>query len=548
MARTNGRDAADSTRTPGYVSKDLTAAEHATSGRGTTSHAREMGPYFLVKLAVLALINAFGLFVIYSAWQVSHWGILGSMVAILIVANWVYFSKRMIAAKYLFPGLVFLLVYQLFTMGYTAYISFTNYGTGHNATREDAIAANLAQNENRVPDSPSYPLTVVTGEDGELGFAIIDGDDEVLVGTEEQTFEAAPDATVTDGDVTEVPGYSVLTFGEVLEQQNEITSLRVGFDDVDEGSIRTQDGSTGYLYRSVLTYDEATGAITNTDTGVVYSDNGEGSFEAEDGSTLVVGWRVAVGFDNFTKMFTDSRLSGPFLSVLVWTFVFAFLSVATTFFLGLFFAIVFNHPAVRGRKIIRSLLILPYAFPGFLSGLVWAGLLNRRFGFINQVLLGGAEIPWLTDPWLAKLSVIGANLWLGFPYMFLITTGALQAISSEVYEAAKIDGARAGRVFRSITLPLLMISVAPLLIASFAFNFNNFNLIYFVTEGGPNFPGSPIAVGATDILISMVYSVAIESGTQQYGLASAMSILIFVMVGLISWLGFRQTRKLEEVI
>jgi arabinogalactan oligomer/maltooligosaccharide transport system permease protein len=543
LARMIGRDAAE--RTTGALRPD--PDEPAAAGRGTTSHAREMGPFFLVKLVILAVINALGLFVVFSAWQVGHWGVLAAMVVILVVADWVYFSRRMIAAKYLFPGLVFLLIFQLFTIGFTAYISFTNYGTGHNATREDAVAANLAQNENRVPDSPSYPLTVVTGEDGELGFAIIDEGD-VLVGTAEQPFEEAPDATVADGDVTEVPGYDVLSFGEVLEQQNEITSLRVGFEDVDEGSIRTQDGSTGYLYRSVLTYDEATGAITDTDTGVVYTDNGEGSFEAEDGSTLLVGWRVGVGFENFTKMFTDSRLSGPFLSVLVWTFAFAFLSVATTFFLGLFLAIVFNHPAVRGRRIIRSLLILPYAFPGILAGLVWAGLLNRRFGFINQVLLGGAEIPWLTDPWLAKLSIIGVNLWLGFPYMFIITTGALQAISSDVYEAAKIDGARAGRVFRSITLPLLMISVAPLLIASFAFNFNNFNLIYFVTEGGPNFPGSPIAVGATDILISLVYSVAFESGTQQFGLASAMAIMIFIMVGLISWLGFRQTRKLEEVI
>src|SRR5699024_1608273 len=144
-------------------------------------------------------------------------------------------------------------------------------------------------------------------------------------------------------------------------------------------------------------------------------------FAAEDGSTLRVGWRVPVGFDNFTRMFTDARLSGPFLQVLVWTFAFGVLSVATTSFLGLFFSIVFNHSRVRGRTVIGSLLILPYAFSGFLSGLVWAGLLSRKFGFINQVLLGGAEVPWLTDAWLARLSVIGVNLWLGFPYMFLIT-------------------------------------------------------------------------------------------------------------------------------
>src|SRR5699024_7745679 len=210
----------------------------------------------------------------------------------------------------------------------------------------------------------------------------------------------------------------------------------------------------------------------------------EGSFEAPDGSTLRVGWRVPVGFDNFARMFTDACLSGPFVKVLVWTFAFGALSVATTFFLGLFFALAFNHPKVRGRKIIRSLLILPYAFPGFLSGLVWAGLLNRRFGFINQVLLGGADIPWLTDPWLARLSVIGVNLWLGFPYMFLITTGALQAISTDMYEAARIDGARVWRMFRSITLPLLMISGGPLLIASLAFSIEHVNLVSLRATGG----------------------------------------------------------------
>lgn len=525
---------------------DRPAARTRQGRIGTTSHAREMGRFFLIKLLLMALVNAFGLYILFCAWQIAHWGVFAAMIAIMVVVNWAYFSRRMLASKYLVPGLLFLCVYQLFTMGYTGYVAFTNYGTGHIANKEDAIAANLAQNQHRVEGSAAYPLVVVSdGED--LGFAIID-DGGVQVGTAEEPFQDAPQATTEGSTITSVPGYQILGFDQVLQHQKEITELRVDFQDVDDGSIRTQTGSTGYLYQPVLEYDPAADTMTNTETGVVYTDNGQGSFEASDGSTLRVGWRVPVGFDNFTRMFTDARLSGPFVKVLVWTFAFGALSVATTFFLGLFFALAFNHPRVRGRKIIRSLLILPYAFPGFLSGLVWAGLLNRRFGFINQVLLGGADIPWLTDPWLARLSVIGVNLWLGFPYMFLITTGALQAISTDMYEAARIDGARVWRMFRSITLPLLMISVAPLLIASFAFNFNNFNLIYFVTEGGPNFPGAPIAVGATDILISMVYSVAIESGSTQYGLASAMSIVIFILVGLVSWIGFRQTRKLEEVI
>jgi len=131
--------------------------------------------------------------------------------------------------------------------------------------------------------------------------------------------------------------------------------------------------------------------------------------------------------------------------------------------------------------------------------------------------------------------------------MFLVCTGALQSIPADTIEAARIDGAGAWRIFRSMTLPLLMISVAPLLIASFAFNFNNFTLIYMLTGGGPNFVGTPVVVGHTDILISMVYSVAFESGNKQYGLASALSILIFLVVGLIAYVGFRRTRTLEEI-
>ncbi|MBN9326090.1 MAG: ABC transporter permease subunit, partial [Cellulomonas sp.] len=144
-------------------------------------------------------------------------------------------------------------------------------------------------------------------------------------------------------------------------------------------------------------------------------------------------------------------------------------------------------------------------------------------------------------------SVLMVNLWLGFPYMFLVCTGALQSIPTDIIESARMDGASPFRIFRSMTLPLLMISVAPLLISSFAFNFNNFSLIYMLTGGGPSFTGTPVLIGHTDILISMVYAVAFGSGLKQYGLASAVSILIFIVVGAISWWGFRRTRTLEEL-
>jgi arabinogalactan oligomer/maltooligosaccharide transport system permease protein len=279
----------------------------------------------------------------------------------------------------------------------------------------------------------------------------------------------------------------------------------------------------------------------------VFRPDDEGVFVSEDGSRLSPGWRVAVGLDNYVAMVTGGQLSGPFFQVLAWTFVFAALSVGTTFALGLMLAVVFNDSRVKGRRLYRSLFILPYAFPGFLAVLVWRGMLNQRFGFINDALLGGATVPWLTDPWLAKLSVLGVNLWLGFPYMFIVCTGALQGLSGDIVESARMDGAGPLRVFRSITLPLVLIATGPLLIASFAFNFNNFTLIYMLTGGGPNFPDAGVQVGATDILITMVFATAFEGGARDYGLASAMAIVIFLFVGLISWLGFRRTRQLEEI-
>jgi len=515
--------------------------------RGDSSPARNFSKGFFVKLALVGLIDAIGLYGILTAVAVEQWAIVGFLVVALAAVNWAYFSRRALPAKYLLPGLVFLLVYVVFTAGYTAYVAFTNYGDGHNSTKEDAVAAILAQNEQRLEGSQAYPLTVLTDADGDLALAIV-RDGQALVGTQDDPLSPAEGATVDGDKVTALPDHQVLGFADVAKRQQEIVGLRVPVsDDAADGSLRTQDASTGYVFESVMQYDPAADTMTNTQTGVVYRPNDHGQFEAEDGSTISPGWRVSVGFENFTRAFSDDRLRTAFVEIFLWTFAFAALSVLTTFALGLFLAVVFNDPRVRARKLLRALLILPYAVPAFLSALVWKGMLNTRNGFLNQVLLGGAEIPWLTDPWLAKLSVIGVNLWLGFPYMFIVCTGALQSIPGEVYESARMDGAKPWRIMRSITLPLLMVSVAPLLVASFAFNFNNFALIYMLTGGGPNFVGTPVVVGHTDILISMVYSIAFESGLKQYGFASALSILIFILVGAISWWGFRRTRRLEEL-
>lgn len=518
------------------------------------SHARGwrgLGWGFIAKLVLMALVNALGVTVILAAWGVGSWILLWASVALLVIADVVYFLKRTLPLKYLLPGLVFLFVFQIFTLGYTGYVAFTNYGTGHAGTMQQAVDAALIQAEQRAPDSPEYPLAVVERV-GALGFAIND-DGEVLVGTETDSLTPVDDAQLNEaGTPVEVPGWTVVPRAEILTDQDlqeEVVNLRVPVsDDAEDGSIRTRDGSTGAVYTSSLVWDPEAQTMTDTETGTVYSPDDRGNFVAPDGSTLPTGWYVNVGFENFVRAFTDPALALPLLQVTMWTFAFAILTVLTSFGLGLLFALIYNDPRVRARRTLRTLFILPYAFPAFMSALLWRGMLNSEFGVINDLFFFGADINWLGDPWLARFAVLWVNLWLSYPYWFLVCTGALQSLSGDTLEAATIDGAERWRKFQSIILPLLLVSTAPLAIASFAFNFNNFTIIYMLTGGGPAFQHSPDRLGATDILISAIYKISgVSGGVADYGLASALSIVVFIVIGVISALAFRQTRKLEEI-
>ncbi len=230
--------------------------------------------------------------------------------------------------------------------------------------------------------------------------------------------------------------------------------------------------------------------------------------------------------------------------MLIWNVVFSAATVLLTFLLGMALALLMNDERLKGKGIYRSLLILPYALPIYVTALVWASMFNQDFGLINT--LTGLDINWLGDGTWAKLALLTINLWLGFPYMFIVCTGALQAIPGDVKEAAAIDGASAFRTVRSVIMPLLLVAVGPLLIASFAFNFNNFGLIFLVTEGGP-FEGGQSTVGETDLLITLAYRLAIGGANPDIGFAAAISVFIFILVALMSFLGFRQTKALEDV-
>lgn len=250
-----------------------------------------------------------------------------------------------------------------------------------------------------------------------------------------------------------------------------------------------------------------------------------------------------VGLRNYESILFGQEL-GTFARVFLWTIGWALLSVGLSLAVGLTLALVLNRKTLWGRDIYRTLLIVPWAVPSFITILMWAGLLNSDFGAVNQFLksIGIGALPWLVEGRWARVAVVTANLWLSFPFMMSISLGALQSIPGELYEAASIDGATKTQQFRRITLPLLRSALLPVLISSFAFSFNNFVGIYLLTAGGPAVAGSQ--AGATDILVSYAYKLAFTMS--RYGLACAYSVLIFILIGTLSMVNFRLTGAFKE--
>nr|UAL14613.1 ABC transporter permease subunit [Bacillus paralicheniformis] len=252
-----------------------------------------------------------------------------------------------------------------------------------------------------------------------------------------------------------------------------------------------------------------------------------------------------VGLKTFSEIFTVDIWRSTFLDVLAWTIVWTLVASTLQVGLGILLAVVVNQKEVRFKKFFRTILVLPWAVPGFVTILVFAGLFNDSFGAFNHQILaafGIDPIPWMTNANWTKLALILMQGWLGFPYVFIVTTGVLQSIPDDLYEAATIDGASAFSKFRHITMPLILIAMAPIIITQFTFNFNNFNIIYLFNGGGPAVPGS--TAGGTDILVSWIYKLTMQSS--QYSLAAALTILLSVFVISIALWQFRRTNSFKE--
>lgn len=252
-----------------------------------------------------------------------------------------------------------------------------------------------------------------------------------------------------------------------------------------------------------------------------------------------------VGFKSFVQLFSMKGWSSTFIHVFGWTIVWTILSTLTCFFVGLIFAVFINSQGIRFKPFWRAIFLLPWAVPQFISILIFHDLFNENLGPINDYLnaLHLPGVPWFSNPLVTKILLVTVNIWFGFPYWTMLMSGIMTSINQELYEAADVDGASPFQKFRRITLPTVLFSTAPLLIMSFAGNFNNFNVIYLLTQGGP--PNSNyMYAGSSDILISWMYNMTLNVG--QYNMASVIAFLIFIAMSIVTTWQLRKTRAFRE--
>ena len=459
------------------------------------------------------------------------------------VGLYIFANRRAYAWRYVYPGLAGMGLFVLFPLICTIAIAFTNYSSTNQLTFERAqqvlmdrqYQAGKTFNFGLYPDNEKWRLALTDGESGKNYVS--------------DAFTFGGEQTLKLKEADALPTSERATLRIITQNRQALTQITAELPDESQlvmSSLRQFSG-TRPLY--TLAKD---GKLTNNQSGAVYAPNPDvGFYQAvnADGSwgseKLSPGYTVTTGWKNFMRVFTDEGIQKPFFAIFVWTVVFSVLTVVLTVAVGMVLACVVQWEALKGKAIYRLLLILPYAVPSFISILIFKGLFNQSFGEINMMLSAvfGIRPAWFTDPTTARAMIIIVNTWLGYPYMMILCMGLLKAIPDDLYEASAMDGAGPFQNFFKITFPLLIKPLTPLMIASFAFNFNNFVLILLLTNGGPDRLGTTTPAGYTDLLVSYTYRIAFEGGGgQDFGLAAAIATLIFLLVGALAIVNLKATR------
>ncbi len=479
------------------------------------------------------------LWLVFSLWAAGQPMAAVGILALGASAIYVYGTAQTVAWKYLFPGVAGMLVFVAFPLLYTVQIGFTNYSSSN--LLDEARSRNYLLDQTLADEAHARAFTLhADGKRFRLKLMPEEGSTvekiaEVLVSPPlDLTAATANTAAVPMTPLGSTTLAESLPLRALIQQRDALSALQLQTPD---GKLIRYAGLREFGPIDPLWKAAADGALTQVLTGTVFKPNrSSGFFESAQGERIQPGFKVGIGFANYARMLLDADFRGPFISIFIWTVLFAGLTVLFSTALGMALAVLLEWPALKHRALYRTLLFLPYAVPGFISILVFKGLFNQNFGEINGILdsLLGIRPAWFADPLLAKVMILIVNTWLGYPYIMILCSGLIKAIPADLYEASAIAGAKPLTNFFKITAPLIAKPLTPLLISAFAFNFNNFVLISLLTDGRPDFLNTKLPAGTTDILVSYTYRIAFTDSGQNFGLAAAISTLIFVMVAVMA--------------
>ena len=501
-------------------------------------HAALLAGFVGVSLWLISVMLADGLFPLASA-----------LAAIAVFIAIVYARRRFSPMRWLAIGIALAVLFTVYPLFYTVYLSVTNMGSGHLMSKQQAIDRLEAQTY-LSEDGASFRWTAYQAPDGSYALWLVPQDGSGLLALPGVPLQAV---TPGEGDVghadedgipESIAGYERLPTNRVVAGLAQLSAVEFG---EPPNTVRVRSLREAATLQPKYAYDADQDAMVDQETGVIYRAV-EGTFTADTGEELPIGFIVYVGERNFERFLGNAGFREPLLRMLVWNIAFALLSVVISFAVGLVVTLLFED--LPGKRIIRALLIIPWPIPVLISILIWRSMLNPDLGFVNPLLesIFGTAPAWFQDPFWTRFAIILVNVWLSYPYFYVVSAGAIRSIPSEIYDAAVVDGASHWRKFVHVTLPLLLRIVMPLLIASFTFNFNNFNVIYIFNFGNPPMANTIVPMGHTDILVSFVYRLAfITSNVTDYGLAAAITVMLFLLVAAIVVFQLRFTRIFQEV-
>ncbi|TAA47050.1 maltose ABC transporter permease MalF [Corallincola spongiicola] len=517
---------------------------------------------FIILFVILFALFSMGLVRLYA---LGEYAVAIVCLIVGLSASYITLNKRLVAWRFLYPALLLIFLMMLFPIVYSVAIGFTNYSSKNLLTYERVVNYHLEQTYAEKKQRFKFQLYQA---DNQYQITLNDGSGLwlqtpflTLNQPLDKATEAGPKRAIPLAVISAAPSGEPLAMRDVIKlkaqlktlaltRDNEPDLMMYGFREflplLPRYEIKQPDNLPMAERPNEFLYD-------NQDKRYLQADfnNGFYTYLNDAGEmtekTLSPGFVTHVGWKNYHTIFAMDEDRKNLAKVALWTVSFALLTVLMQFSLGMLLASLLNWHRVKGQRIFRTLLLIPFAVPAFISIMIFRAMFNSEFGDVNALLefLFGMRFEWYFNPWLAKLQVLLVNLWLGFPYFMLLAMGMLKSIPSDLYEAANMDGAGTWYKFRFITLPMIIKSLTPLLIMSFTFNFNNFLVIALLTRGGPRMDDATVLIGETQLLINYIYDLANGSvlGYQAYGLASALSGFLFLVIASISLWQFWLTRE-----